>query len=159
MVVADTRVAAIHAGGRLRVCLALVVVAWGVQAIVTQSLLLREALVLMYGSEFAWGIVLFAWLSGVAMGAWTGGRWAERVRGAELGLVVVLLGLGLICVPINQIGFLLGVVVSFIWTTRPITGSFSSASPFSAASAHSTWLEQGPWQASHETSISAHVVA
>ncbi len=95
MVVADTRVAARHAGGRLRVCLALVVIAWGVQAIVIQSLLLREALVLMYGSEFAWGIVLFAWLFGVAVGAAVGGRVGERIRRPDVGLVVVLLALSI----------------------------------------------------------------
>jgi spermidine synthase len=61
------------------------------QAIVTQSLLLREALVLMFGSEFAWGVVLFAWLFGVAVGAVLGGWIAERLPRADLGLVVVLL--------------------------------------------------------------------
>ena len=66
--------------------------AWGVQAIVTQSLLLREALVLMFGSEFAWGIVLFAWLFGVAAGAVLGGRLARGGR-ADLRLVTVLLTL------------------------------------------------------------------
>ena len=49
-----------------RAWLSALVVAWGAQAIVTQSLLLREAIVLMSGSEFAWGVVLFAWLLGVA---------------------------------------------------------------------------------------------
>ena len=51
-----------------RVWLGLLVVGWGVQAIVIQSLLIREALVLMFGSELAWGLVLFAWLLGVAAG-------------------------------------------------------------------------------------------
>jgi spermidine synthase len=77
-----------------RVWLGLLVVAWGAQAIVTQSLLLREALVLMFGSEFAWGIVLFAWLLGVALGALLGGWLAEREavrRRPDVGLVVVLL--------------------------------------------------------------------
>jgi spermidine synthase len=77
----------------VQVLLGLVVVGWGIQAIVTQSLLLREALVLMYGSEFAWGVVLFAWLSGVAVGAVVGGWWAERSSRAALWLVGVLFGL------------------------------------------------------------------
>ena len=61
-----------------RTGLGLLVLAWGVQAIIAQSLLLREALVLMFGSEFAWGVVLFAWLMGVALGATAGGRLSRR---------------------------------------------------------------------------------
>ncbi|MCK4340865.1 MAG: hypothetical protein KAY37_03985, partial [Phycisphaerae bacterium] len=71
----------------------MLVLAWGVQAIVTQALLLREALVLMFGSEFAWGVVLFAWLFGVAVGAACGGWLAERLPRADVGLVAVLLAL------------------------------------------------------------------
>ncbi len=80
----------------LRAPLSLVVLAWGSQAIVTQSLLLRETVVLMYGSEFAWGVVLFAWLLGVAAGAAVGGRLARRFRRAESTLMGVLLGLGVV---------------------------------------------------------------
>ena len=79
---------------RPRVALSVLVVAWGAQAIVTQSLLLREALVLMFGSEFAWGVVLFAWLFGVSVGALLGGRAARRRR-ADAWLAGVLLALGL----------------------------------------------------------------
>jgi len=71
--------------------LVLLVLAWGIQAIVTQSLLLREALVLMSGSEFAWGVVLFAWLLGVAIGAAAGGRAAGRLARGDFALVGVLL--------------------------------------------------------------------
>lgn len=78
---------------------ALLLLAWGTQAIVTQSLLLREALVLMYGSEFAWGVVLFAWLFGVAIGGPVGSWIAARVRRADLSLVAVLMLLsGAACV-------------------------------------------------------------
>ena len=83
---------------RPRFWLSVLVVAWGTQAIVTQSLLLREALVLMFGSELAWGLVLFAWLLGVAVGATLGGWAAEHIagdRGAAIGLVVVLLALSI----------------------------------------------------------------
>ncbi len=69
------------------------VVAWGAQAIITQTLLLREAVVLMYGSEFAWGVVLFAWLLGVAVGAKLGAGLTSTRAGAgraDLGLVTVL---------------------------------------------------------------------
>jgi spermidine synthase len=76
---------------RGRAALSVLVVAWGVQAIVTQSLLLREALVLMFGSEIAWGVVLFAWLLGVAVGAAVGGWVANRVARADAWLALVLL--------------------------------------------------------------------
>ncbi len=79
---------------RKRFALVALVLACGVQAIVTQTLLLREALVLMFGSELAWGIVLSAWLFGVSAGALVGGRVARRGR-ADLRLVAVLLTLGL----------------------------------------------------------------
>ncbi len=71
----------------------LLVLTWGVQAIVTQSLLLRESLVLMFGSEFAWGIVLFAWLFGVAVGAVVGGWLSERSASTDLWLVAALTAL------------------------------------------------------------------
>ncbi len=74
----------------------IVALAWGVQAIVTQSLLLREAMVLMSGSELVWGILLCAWLSGVAAGAWIGGRLARRAVRAERRLTIALLLLGIL---------------------------------------------------------------
>jgi len=76
--------------------LGLLVLAWGIQAIVTQSLLLREALVLMFGSELAWGIVLFAWLFGVAIGAMLGSTAVERVRRPDITLVIDLIALGIL---------------------------------------------------------------
>lgn len=75
--------------------LAPVLTAWGIQAIVAQSLLLREAQVLMSGSELVWGIVLFAWLSGVGMGAAAAGWAATRLRSADAALTAILLALGL----------------------------------------------------------------
>lgn len=78
-----------------------VALAWGAQAIITQSLLLREATVLMSGSELVWGIVLSAWLAGVAVGAWAGGRLARRTARARRDLAIALLLLGgLACVSI-----------------------------------------------------------
>ena len=76
-----------------RFWLSLLVVAWGIQAIVTQSLLVREALVLMFGSELAWGIVLSAWLAGVAVGGSIGGWLSRRVRQVDLILVAALAAL------------------------------------------------------------------
>ena len=73
-----------------RFWLSMLVVAWGIQVIVTQSLLLREALVLMFGSELAWGIVLSAWLAGVAVGGSVGGWLSRRIRQVDLTLVAAL---------------------------------------------------------------------
>jgi spermidine synthase len=79
----------------MRLSLAAVIFTWGIQAIVTQSLIVREAMVLMAGSELAWGIVLFAWLLGVAIGGAVGAhlpRPADQAR-CRLSLIIVLLAL------------------------------------------------------------------
>lgn len=75
--------------------LSLLILAWGVQAIVTQAVLVREAIVLMAGSEFAWGVVLFAWLLGIASGAPLGSRLARQWPRPEVLLAAVLLALGI----------------------------------------------------------------
>lgn len=64
----------------------------GGQAILGQSILLREASVLMAGNELAWGIVFAAWLAGIAVGAAFGGRLARVSQRAGLLLAVVLIG-------------------------------------------------------------------
>ncbi|MHC4442520.1 MAG: fused MFS/spermidine synthase [Planctomycetota bacterium] len=85
----------------VRLWLGALVVAWGIQAIVSQSLLVREALVLMFGSEFAWGIVLSSWLAGVAVGGAAGGWIATKLKNPDLGLVaVVVLLSAVICADI-----------------------------------------------------------
>lgn len=78
-------------GGARRRWLYALVLAWGAQAIVAQSLLLREAQVLMSGTELAWGAVLFAWLLGVALGAGVGGGLAERLPRRAMALAAVLI--------------------------------------------------------------------
>jgi len=89
------RVLSLSSKRSARLWLGLVILAWGMQAIVTQSLLLREALVLLFGSELAWGIVLFAWLFGVGVGATVSGWLVTRLRRADVALVIVLLLLSL----------------------------------------------------------------
>ena len=80
---------------RRRVALSVLVAVCGGQAITTQTVLVREALVLLYGSELAWGVVLSAWLLGVALGAVLGARAARR-GAADLRLVAVLLTLSVL---------------------------------------------------------------
>lgn len=55
----------------------------GFAATVSQSVLLREAMSALGGSELAWGGVLSVWLAGVGLGSWAGSRsWRA---GAPLG--------------------------------------------------------------------------
>ncbi len=61
-----------------KVTLLSVLFLWGGLALIAQSLLLRESLVLFFGSELSWGVVLAAWLLGVATGAWIGGLLTPR---------------------------------------------------------------------------------
>lgn len=60
----------------------------GVAAAVAQAVLLREAMSALGGSELAWGVVLGAWLGGMALGAWAGAR---RSCSAPLAPAMVLL--------------------------------------------------------------------
>jgi hypothetical protein len=46
----------------------------GFTAAVSQSVLLREAMSALGGSELAWGGVLSVWLAGVGLGSWAGAR-------------------------------------------------------------------------------------
>ncbi|HPC10876.1 MAG TPA: hypothetical protein PK112_02115, partial [candidate division Zixibacteria bacterium] len=49
-----------------------------------QTLLLRELVSSLGGSELFIGSALFGWLAAVAAGAWAGGRWPGRLRAALL---------------------------------------------------------------------------
>jgi spermidine synthase len=50
---------------------------FGAYALCAQAMLLREAQVILFGSELSWGLVLASWLAGVALGAQVGG-WLSR---------------------------------------------------------------------------------
>ncbi len=56
---------------------------WGASAVILQSILLRETLVLFLVGEVSWGIVLFTWLAGVWGGALVGGIVARRTSRPE----------------------------------------------------------------------------
>ncbi len=79
---------------RLGVWSGVFVLAYGGVSIAIQSLLLREAMVLMFGSELAWGIVLFAWLLGISLGALAGGALVGRLRNVDVALAMMLIALG-----------------------------------------------------------------
>lgn len=65
----------------------------GFAAAVGQAVLLREAMAALGGSELAWGLVLAAWLGGMALGARAGGRGeAGGAGGPVLVLALALAG-------------------------------------------------------------------
>jgi spermidine synthase len=67
----------------------------GVATVVTQSVLLREAMAAMGGSEMAWGLVMALWLIGVSLGARLGvHRGTASVAEWLPPVAVVLAGLG-----------------------------------------------------------------
>jgi len=65
----------------------------GAYAVSAQATLLREAQVLLFGSELAWGLVLAFWLAGVAVGAQTSGRMLARSRRPWIVLLVSALAM------------------------------------------------------------------
>jgi len=84
----------------------------GAYAVCAQATLLREAQVLLFGSELSWGLVLAFWLSGVAVGAHAGGRLVRRLRRPALALVASGLAM-----PV-----LLAAEICFLRLARPILG-------------------------------------
>ena len=63
---------------------------FGAYALCAQAVLLREAQVILFGSELSWGLVLAFWLAGVAAGALVGGWLAKRAWPALTGASVAL---------------------------------------------------------------------
>jgi spermidine synthase len=69
---------------------------FGTYALCAQAVLLREAQVILFGSELSWGLVLAFWLAGVAGGARVGGMLVRRAwpvfsaAGVALPLVLVV---------------------------------------------------------------------
>ncbi|OGF62382.1 MAG: hypothetical protein A2Y62_17185 [Candidatus Fischerbacteria bacterium RBG_13_37_8] len=54
------------------------VIAFGGIAISTQSILIRELLVIFYGNELTIGIIFFSWFLGIMTGAWISGSWIQK---------------------------------------------------------------------------------
>ena len=68
----------------------------------------------------------------------------------------VFLGTLRFAFPVSPAGVHVAPLRSSSATARPLVASCAFQSPSFFAQA--TWLEPGPWQASHDTSISDHVV-
>lgn len=71
--------------------------ALGFAAAVAQAVLLREAMAALGGSELSWGVVLAAWLGGMALGAWIGAHTSGAgAIGASAALVLTAGGVVLL---------------------------------------------------------------
>lgn len=67
----------------------------GVSTVIAQSILLREAMAAMGGSETAWGLVMALWLTGMGLGARLGvGFGTNRLTTSLPAIVLVLAGIG-----------------------------------------------------------------
>ncbi|MCX5682912.1 MAG: hypothetical protein NT049_04425 [Planctomycetota bacterium] len=73
-----------------RTALFVAVFFFGAYALCAQAVLLREAQVILFGSELSWGLVLAFWLAGVAGGARVGGWLSHRAWPAFAGAGVAL---------------------------------------------------------------------
>jgi len=65
----------------------------GAYALCAQAMLLREAQVLLFGSELSWGLILALWLGGVAIGAQAGGWALQRSARPHLAFSVAALAM------------------------------------------------------------------
>ena len=101
--------AAYHTGVTKRATLLAAVFLFGAYALCAQAVLLREAQVILFGSELSWGLVLAFWLAGVAVGARVGGWLARRAWPAFAGASVAL-------------PLILVVAVALIRTARTLLG-------------------------------------
>jgi hypothetical protein len=61
----------------------------GVSTVIAQSVLLREAMAAMGGSETAWGLVMALWLAGMGVGARLGVRFGTQRLAMSLPVVVI----------------------------------------------------------------------
>jgi spermidine synthase len=52
----------------------------GYQATVSQVVIIREFLVVLFGNELCLGVIFSSWFVGVAVGAWTASRFVDRAR-------------------------------------------------------------------------------
>lgn len=100
---------------RLHLITAVDLGALGFAAAVAQAVLLREAMAALGGSELSWGVVLAAWLGGMALGAWIGARsprWGTL--GASFALVLTAAGVVLLRAAPAVLGRAPGEVLSLV---------------------------------------------
>ncbi|HUW83908.1 MAG TPA: fused MFS/spermidine synthase [Phycisphaerae bacterium] len=79
-----------------RFALALFMFLWGAFALVSQSILLRETMVLFFGGELSWGVVLSAWLLGITVGAAVGAGITQRLSRPPVALALSSLAMVLL---------------------------------------------------------------
>jgi spermidine synthase len=98
----------------------------GVATVVSQALLLREAMAAMGGSETSWGLVMALWLAGMGLGARTGARVGTAALADRLpSLVLVLCGGGVVL--LRAAPALAGAAPGEILTTWPTVGLWTLA--------------------------------
>ena len=68
----------------------------GAYAVVTQSLLVREFLVVFFGNELSLGLTFFGWLAGVSIGAAVAGRVSRSARARLTAFLLALVLLALL---------------------------------------------------------------
>jgi len=68
----------------------------GVFSIISQTMLIREFLVVAYGNELILGILFFNWLTGIFLGALFGAKIADRSTNPLLVLVITILVMSLL---------------------------------------------------------------
>jgi len=61
----------------------------GAATTIAQSVLLREGMAAMGGSELTWGLILAIWLSGIGIGSRLGVRWGSPTLAVRIPLVVI----------------------------------------------------------------------
>lgn len=75
---------------------------WGGLALVSQSILLRETMVLFFGGELSWGVVLSAWLLGITIGAAVGAGITPRLSRPAVALALSALAMiVLVCITVT----------------------------------------------------------
>ncbi|HQO58522.1 MAG TPA: hypothetical protein PLT76_07345 [Candidatus Omnitrophota bacterium] len=66
----------------------------GVTAMMSQLLLLREAMAVFYGNEMVYAVILGCWLMGVGLGSLSFSRWRRAENGPRPVLAALLIGAG-----------------------------------------------------------------
>jgi len=86
----------------------------GYQATISQVLLIREFLVVLFGNELCLGVIFCCWFVGIGLGAWTASRLADRRKDPVSVFVLTEL-----CLPLVLIGLLPLIRTTRSWMRAP----------------------------------------